>query len=264
MAKLNFESYFESIDTQYCDSKYIITILENILKKKLDDIKNEINNTQIIVTKEQITAYLEKKFEEEDSELKKRIESSKPKRPKNNTSWTGEDIKVASQEFMDRLSAERYYFEPYALEYFNRYANILRNKALLLVNIIEKIGYKNSLSIQDLLNELDIQLDQYGNILKEDIIRLITPTIYNIRELNNTVANANLLSTYLTFKLSKNSLYRDGWSEEEIYPTSSLQSKNLYYSHREGNVDLSDNQRAELKREQRRSMKKNAKILLDL
>ena len=44
MAKLNFESYFESIDTQYCDSKYIITILENILEKKLDDIKNEINN----------------------------------------------------------------------------------------------------------------------------------------------------------------------------------------------------------------------------
>ena len=127
-----------------------------------------------------------------------------------------------------------------------------------------EIGNKDFNSIQDLLLDLDIVLDENGNILKEDIIRLITPTIYNIRELNNTVANANLLSTYLTFKLSKNSLYRDGWSEEEIYPTSSLQSKNLYYSDREGNVDLSDNQRAELKREQRRSMKKNAKILLDL
>ncbi len=63
MKNLNFEPYFDSTDTQYYESKYIITILENILENRLDDIKNEINNTQIVVSKEQIKEYLKKTFE---------------------------------------------------------------------------------------------------------------------------------------------------------------------------------------------------------
>ena len=156
------------------------------------------------------------------------------------------------------------YFEPYTLEYFNRYSNIVRNKALLLLNVIEKIGNRDTISIQDLITELDIQLDGSGNISKEDIIRLITPTVYNIGELNEKISKANDLSTYLTFKMSKHSLYKDGWSEGEIYPSSSLQVKNLYYDHVRGNVSLSSAQRTELEQEQRRSMKKFAKMIIDL
>ena len=107
-------------------------------------------------------------------------------------------------------------------------------------------------------------MDGSGNISKEDIIRLITPTVYNIGELNEKISKANDLSTYLTFKMSKHSLYKDGWSEGEIYPSSSLQVKNLYYDHVRGNVSLSSAQRTELEQEQRRSMKKFAKMIIDL
>lgn len=134
----------------------------------------------------------------------------------------------------------------------------------MLLNIIEKIGNRDIISIQNLITELDIQLDENGNISKEDIIRLITPTVYNIEKLNEKVAKANDLSTYLTFKMSKNSLHKYGWSEGEIYPSSSIQIKNLYYDHVRGNVPLSSNQKSELEQEQRRSMKKLAKMLIDL
>lgn len=264
MKSLNYDSYFESADNQYYDSKFMITILENIFETKLDDIINTVNSAQVVVTKEQITEFLEKKFEEEDSELKNRIESPKPKRSRNTTKWTDEDIEASSQEFVDSISYGRYYFEPYALEYFNKYSTIVRNKVLLLLNVIEKIGNRDTVSIQDLITELDIQLDENGNISKEDIIRLITPTVYNIGKLNEKVSKANDLSTYLTFKMSKHSLYKDGLSEGEIYPSSSLQIKDLYYGYVRGNVPLSSTQKTELEQEQSRSTKEIAKLLINL
>lgn len=229
MENLNFDSYFESTDNQYYDSKFIITILENILGTNFDDIKKTVNGAQVVVTKEQITKFLEK-------------------------TW----------KLVHGISGGRYYFEPYTLEYFNKYSNIVRNKVLLLLNVVEKIGNRDTMSIQDLITELDIQLDESGNISRDDIIRLIIPTVYNIGVLNEKVSKANDLSTYFTFKMSKHSLYKDGCTEEEIYPSSSLQIKNLYYDHIRGNVPLSSTQRTELEQEQRRSMKKIAKILIDL
>ena len=263
MVNLNFESYFENTANKYYDPKCIVTILESILGNKLDDMKDEIYHTQIVVSEEQITAYLEKKFEEEAPELKRRLESPKPKRSGNIGAWTEEDIKASSQRFIDDFHAQRYYFEPYTLEYFKRYSNIVRNKVLLLLNIIEKIGNKDFLSIQDFMSEPDIQLDENGNILREDIIRLIAPTLYNIDQFKEKVTKANDLSTYLTFQISKDSLYKKGLSEREIYPTESLQIKNLYYDYIKGNVPLSNNQKVELEDQQDRSMKKIAKILLD-
>lgn len=64
MESLNLEPYFESTDNQYYDPKNIITILEDILGNKLDDIRNTINSAQVVVTEEQIAEFLEKKFEE--------------------------------------------------------------------------------------------------------------------------------------------------------------------------------------------------------
>lgn len=264
MENLNFDLYFESADNQYYDSKYIITILENILGNKFNDITDAVNSAQVVVTKEQITEFLEKRFEEDDLELKKRIESPKHKRSGDITKWTDEDIEAYSQEFADGISASRYYFEPYTLEYFNKYSNIVRNKALSLLNIIEKIGNRDSISIQDSIIELDIQLDENGNISKEDIIRLITPTVDNIEKLYEKVSKANDLSTYLTFKMSKHSLHRNGVFESEIYPSSSLQMKDLYNDCVRGNVPLSGAQRTELEQERRRSMKMFAKMIIDL
>ena len=201
MTNLDFEQYFKDVDTKYYEPKYIITILENVLGNKLAAIRNEINNTQIVVSKE------------ENPELKKRVENPTPKSKENVIGWTRENVNISSQYIYDILSAKRYQFEPYSLEYFKRYSDIVRNKALLLLNIIEKIGNNDGTSIQDLLSEFDIQLAENGDILKEDIIRLIIPTVYNINALNEKVTKANDLSTYLTFKLSKDYLYRKDLSE---------------------------------------------------
>lgn len=264
MANIYFETYFNESQNKYYDSKVVISILEDILDKPINEIKKDVNDSRITVTREQIESYLEQKFIEEDTELKKRIESPRPKRSSNIAKWTEQDIEDSSQEFIDDISVGRYCFEPYTLEYFNRYTAIVRNKANLLLNLIEKIGNKDGQTIQEVLTDLDIILDENGNILKSDIIRLITPTVYNINELNEKLSKANDLSTYLTFKMSKHSLYRYGLSEGEVYPSQSIQIKDLYYDYIQGNVRLSENQKTILREEQSRSSKKFVKMLLDL
>lgn len=262
MPNLNFDNYFDTTENKYYDSKIIITILEDILGKKMNTIKKDVNNIQIVVTKEQIEEFLNNKFIEENNELKTRIENPTPRQFKNILDWTKKDIEDSSQEFFDNLNALRYRFEPYTLKYFKKYVTIVRKKATLLLDIIEKIGYKDYMSIQETLANLDIQLDDNGNILREDIIRLITPTIYNINELNKKIEEANDLSTYLTFKMSKHSLYRDGFSEEEIYPEQSIQTKNLHYDYIQGNIPLSNNQRKKLEERQRKNRKKCARLII--
>ncbi len=93
-------------------------------------------------------------------------------------------------------------------------------------------------SIRDLLSELDIQLDENGNVSRDDIIRLITPALYNISDLFEKINRTNDLSTYLTFKMSRESLYKAGWSETEVYPTQSIQVRSIYYDNIKGNVAL--------------------------
>jgi len=263
MANINFESYFNENENKYYDSHVIINILEDILGKPIDAIKKDVNDNQIIVTKEQIESYLEQKFIEEDPELKKRIERPRPKRSRNIAEWTKQDIENSSQEFVDNLSVARYCFEPYTLEYFNRYTVIVRNKVNILLSLIEKIGNKDIQLIQEWLTELDIVLDEKGNVLKSDIIRLITPTIYNINDLEEKLSKANDLSTYLTFKMSKDSLYKEGLSEREVYPSQSIQIKSTYYDYIQGNVRLSERQRNELEKEESKNRKKIVKLLLD-
>lgn len=264
MSILNFEDYFNTLENKYYNPKILITILEDILGKGIDTIKDDVCNAKVFVTREQIEAYLDKTFESENPELKRRIENPKPRRSNVLLEWTRQDIEDSSQEFVDQLSANRYHFEPYSLEYFNRYTTIVKDKAILLLNIIEKIANKECSSIQDLITKIDIQLDENGNISNGDIVRLITPTVYNINTLNEKIYEANDLSTYLTFKLSKHSLYREGFSEGEIYPTTSIQIQNLHYGDRKGNVPLSTNQRNALHEEQSRNIKKASKILFNL
>lgn len=264
MQKYNFDKYFATSDTKYYEPKIIITIIEDILGKDINGIKCDVDNLNISVNKQEIEVYLDKMFEEENPELKRKLENlSLRKRSNNILELTLQSIKESSQELEDQLSARRYFFEPYTLEYFNRYINIVRIKAKKILSIIEKIVNRNYSDIVDLMVDLDIQLDENGNILRDDIVRLISPFIHNFNELNEKVKNANDLSTYLTFKQTKHSLYRSGCSEDELYPTTSIQVKNLYYDYLPGNILLSANQKEELREKERRSMKMLVKDLLD-
>lgn len=106
---------------------------------------------------------------------------------------------------------------------------------------------------------MDIRLDTSGNIKKEDIIRLLFPTLYNIDLLNEKVMIENNLSTYVRFKTSKHSRLRENITESEIYPSSNLQSDN---SSIKGSIPLSDSQKERLKKKQNKSMKIVARKLI--
>ncbi len=246
MTSLNLDSYFESSDAaKYYDPKCIITILESILGKSFEEIKQEVSDTQIVVTEDQIKAYLAKTFEEEDPELKQRLENYQPKKSNKSCKWTEAEIEEIARNFVDKLSAERYSFDPFTLEYIKNYIRAIRNKTLQLLNIIEKIGNKNSASIKDILLDLDIELDAAGNITREDIARLIMPTVYNINAFREKINKANDLATYLKFKLSERVFYLDLCTS--AYPTEALQIKNIYISTVDGTIPLSKRQRSELK-----------------
>ena len=272
MTKLNLENYFDNTDNKYYDASYLIKILEEILEKSIDNIKEDVKNIKITITRDEIENFLEKTFQDEDPKLKEKIERQKTRYnfniENNEPVLKTKDIELESinaiERFSDRMKISRYQFEPYTLEYFNKYTTIVRNKAIQLLNIIEKIGNRQSITIKDTLLELDIQLDENGNIKREDIIRLIEPTIHNIEELVKKTNKANDPSTYLTFKMSKQSLYRNGLSEEEIYPSKVILVKNLYKGNSYGNVPISNRQKQELNEEQEKNIKKIAKRILGL
>ena len=281
MQKIDFQKFFDGNDAMHYDSKYPITILERILEKSFDEIKTIVIDAKVIVSEVQIKEFLEQKLEEEDPELKQRVEKRRLdyeknlKKQKNSSEndeklkfdwkpFTDKEIQEASKKLTDTLAMNRYEFEPYTLKYFNRYIKIVKNKLLTLLDIIEKIKNKDTSSIQDLMIELDIVLDESGNISKEDIIRLLEPIIYNFSDLNKKVEEANELSTYLTFKMSKHSLMRNGWSENEIYPTKSLQNHGLFDFNEKGNVPLSSRQEQKRREEQKRNLQTAAKLILHL
>lgn len=266
MKKYNFSKYFDVEDIKYYEPRIIITILEDILGKDLCTIKSDIEELKITIDRKQIEDFLDKTFEEEEPEVKARLENPKPRKPLSDkiefNNLSTEDIEESSQRFGDELTAARYGFDPYTLDYFHNYSNIVRNKAKKILDIIEKIVNKD-FSIVDILTELDIQLDENGNISKEDIIRLISPFINNYNLLVEKINTANNLETYLTFKLSKHSVYRNGCSEGELYPSSSIQVKNLYYDYLPGNIPMSETQRNILMEKERKSMKILTKDLLE-
>lgn len=240
----------------YIDSKHIISILESIMKKNIEDIKNDLENKKITITDDEIRKYLNKVFEEEKPELKKRIETQKVKQGVVDLlTVTNEQIKESTQRFIDDIESKRYKFEPYTLKYYKKYTTIVRQKALLLISLIEAIGSKNTINFDKLLKSIDITLDENGNILKDDIYRLIEPTIYNINKLNKKVDEANNLETYLNNKLSLYQIYKNGMTEDELYPSKSIQIHNLYYSDLDGNVALSENQKKNLQEEESKRIK---------
>ena len=191
-----------------------------------------------------LTIILESVFEKSSEQIRKSIENEK-------ITITDDEIK----NFLDdNANSNKYNYEPYTLKYFKTYTDILREKVASLLYVIENLDKKEIDLIKETLIDLDINLDENNNISKSDIVRLLKPTIFNINTLKANVRKANDVKTYLDFSISLDSIYRDGFTEPEIYPNKSLQIKNLYYNHTPGNVDLSENQVAELTEENKKSM----------
>ena len=250
-------------DNKYYEPKMIITYLENILKKDFNSIKTYVDSSGINASKEQIEMFLEKKFMEENPELKEIIESPKYVRSKELGKMSHEDLLNESREIVDSIAIGRYMFEPYTLKYFHKYVEILKCKINKLFDIIQCIGTRNTSSIDYILTDLDVVLDDNGNILGSDIIRLIEPTIYNIEVLSNKIKDANDLNTYLSFKMSEESICANGFLESEIYPSMDLQIKSLFFYFNDGYVSLTEKQKESIRQKDDENVKTFIKTMLD-
>ena len=263
MANINIDKYFSS-EERY-DPSCMITILSDMLGMSFEEIKKNVNSLVVTVTSDQIEEYLNQKFEEEKPDLKKRIENrtSPRKGIKDLVHITREEIKQSSKILKEDIEASRYYFTPYSLKYFQIYSQIVKNKSIRLLNIIECLANKDIEAVQDNLKSLDIKLDKDCKISKIDVTRLVIPTIANINILGEKVSEANNLSTYLTFKSSIHSLYRHDISEGEIYPISELQYLGNGNDRHEDYVPLSENQKASIQRDRRKTGENAADTLVN-
>lgn len=260
---LNFNEYFNDEEDTYYDSRIIRDILESVLNKSMDEIKEEIDNCAVTLSEKEIKEFLDKTLLEENPELSKRVNSPRKKISSNVLEWTEEDKKNIVQEFSDNLSLSRYSFDPYTLKYFEKYISILRNKILLLLTIESFLSRKDSYPIEDYLDEFDISIDENINILKSDIIRLITPTVYNIEKIRQMTTKANNLETYLEFGISKDSLYKHGSSERDLFPSKKLQIKDSRNDYMKGNIELTERQREKIRDSENEDIKYFVKLLLD-
>lgn len=256
---MKLSNYFN--EENYYSPNILIKILEDYYGISYEEIKKDINSKQIVVGEDGIKYFLNNKFEEENPELKKRIENSRNNKQNRTrislSELTKEDIKRSAQAFSDQIKASRYSFDPYTLQYFKKYSDIVRNKALSLISIIDSIVAGKVSSI----NEFDIVLSEDGKIAKTDIERLITPTLWNIDALYAKVNMANSFETYLNFSVSQHSLMRHGVSENEIYPTVKLQIRDLYYDGLKGNIPLSESQKEQLRIEQKANFDNICRLL---
>lgn len=254
---LNRYAIYEE-DVYYINPLVMTSIIQEELNlsMSINEVIDYIKNADVQLTEQEIKNYLREKFEYDDSELYMRQKNRKRLNGEP-TKWTEEDIQNASQQFVDDLAAIKYQYDPYTLEYFKKYIDILKEKSLSLFEIINKIqdialGKINNEDeinkIISLLSEYDIKILENGNIYYQDLIRLLTPLVENVIELKEKVESANSLETYLSFKISKHSLYKDGFTEEDIYPKRSLQVK-AYEFDTKGYIRLSHKQREIIQKE---------------
>lgn len=270
MKNINFEKYLgekNSNENHFFNPELMIKIIEETFNSDINSLKNKAMQATVFLTSQQIKKYLNELFEQENPKVKERISKKNEATTDDNTYNFDErnikDIEEATEDFMDSLTAKDYEFYPYTLEYFKKYISIIKSKTFFLLNIIENIIKKETIATPIILEELDIVLDENGDISREDIIRLVEPTIYNITVLNEKVMEANNLKTYVNFRISKDLLYRRGISQDELYPTTSIQVKSLEYSDLKGNVKLSKKQEEQLWEAKERNIRKVAKLMLN-
>lgn len=249
---------FVAFLNKYAHNDYVSPeIFEVVITDKLNLSTNEIvefiKNNKIVLTDKQIKEYLDRKFESEQPDLKKRIESKVNR--KSILDLSEEELKnLSKEEFNDGLSALKYEFDPNALKYFKKYVDILKFKILKLLDLInfakmnklkqyENVGAKN---INKILLHYGIKMNEDGDLYYQGFINLLKPLIYNVQKLNTVLELANNLDTYIFFYMCTNCLSERGFSGEEIYPTLELQIQDYSNDRMPGNIPLSFEQRNRL------------------
>ena len=226
---------------KYIDVNEIKKIISGTINKNnFNDVIEFVNNISIKITEDEIKKYLDERLINEKPELKERIK----KRKKNNVIM---DSKEFMSEFIDDLQLYQYSFDSYTLEYFINYINILKIKINKLFNILNQISDKDNKEIFEILEDLDITINAQRKIKKEDAERLLNPILYNLSNFLKKAHEANQLETYYNYKLTKDSIYRDGLNENDLYPSEEIQIKNLFAQDDLQYIPLTDKQKENIR-----------------
>ena len=223
---------------QYVNPKTLINEIDEYFGIPFKELKDDIKSRKVEVEPQEIKKHLEEKMEEEKPGLRQRLESHH-----DIINLTPNESALA---FLDYLEYERYKYVPYTLYYYKKYVNILKHKSLKIYEIIDSISKNLGKEIEDVLIDLDISLDDNGNILYSDVIRLKEAFIAITLGLIRKVDQANNLDTYLDNKISLDGIYRNGLSESEVYPSSELQAKNIYSEKYSYCIRLTEKQREQI------------------
>ncbi len=225
------------------------------------ELERFIEECEISVTEDEIKKFLDKKRSENYIGLK--VNS------KNNGSSILIQEDTTSEELektvKDALNYQCCSFDPYTLEYFKKYVAILKVKCSNLLKILDYLDKRKSMEISKdewkALVDLDIHVNEEGNVYCEDINRLCEAIIYNINDLYKKVQEGNNLNTYLDFKISKEQLGRDGIFGEDLYPSEEIQIKDVTRGNSPEFIALTEKQKVELKKENLRNFSKFLDII---
>lgn len=223
--EVNYAVY--GINGYYLEPWLITRIIIDKIKIGMSfvELKRFIKECEITISADEIIEYMDKKRQEKYSQLELQNKTNDKISPVS----LPEDVKEEekAQYFVNELADYKYRFEPYTLEYFKKYVDILKIKCSSLLKLLEYLDKRKSMEISkdewQAILDLDIRVNEEGNIYWEDINRLSEAMVYNILDLYEKVKKGNNPSTYLDFKISKEKLYRDGVFESEIYPRKELQ-----------------------------------------
>ena len=239
---------FES-SKEYISVYEIKNVISGILKKKsFNDVKELIEDIHVKYSEEEIKKYLDDRLRKEKPDLLKRV-----KKRKNDNSKKSFDKMI--EEFADELEMSTYSFDSFTLDYFKNYINILKKKISKMISILDQIEDKNNKEIFPLLEDIDITIDDKRNIKNEDAERILKAILYNLSNLLKKSDEANKLETYYSFKLSKDSIYQDGFIENDLYPSEKIQEKNLLVGFDCQYISLTDKQVDKIREDERKMNK---------
>lgn len=211
----------------YIDKYIICSICADRLGLSFGRIRDYVNSAGIKLTEEEITTFLKDK-EREDNQ-------NNPNEDNNNKSKS----QIFADNFMKKLKASTYEFNPTTLEYFDMYLGSLKQNAINLVNLVENIGNDEYKEIFDSL-DIDVVEDK---INYEDAIRLCKPIIYNVLKIREMEEKANKKETYLTFSVSRDYLRRDGLCLSDVCPPVCYQLMTYEAVSEDGYIELTDRQK---------------------
>ncbi|MBR1376989.1 MAG: hypothetical protein IJ565_04165 [Bacilli bacterium] len=227
-----------------------VKIIENEIGMSYKEIRGINKDADVKVTEDEIKEFLSSELETNKEHIRKEQESL-ARRFGNNDPV----IIKATENFGYNLVISKYKYEPYTYQYFKKYIGILKEKNYIFFDLIDMLANLNigiPLSdekikeLKELLESLDITLTSDYRISKEDVVRIVDPFIYNLKTIIETTKKANSLETYLDFKINEDSIYKNGMTEEMVYPSTELQIKNIDIPLCKGYVPLTKKQEEEI------------------